>query len=61
MMFVSGINVGCAVVVLYDLLIIKNAESYIVIVEGVSLGDRIEMALLCDLRIYGEDTGKHRF
>ena len=23
-------------------------------VEGVALGDRMEMALLCDLRIYGE-------
>lgn len=25
-------------------------------VEGVALGDRIEMALLCDLWIYGEDA-----
>ena len=56
MMFVSGINFGCAVVVLYDLLIIKNVESYRVTVEGVSLGDRIEMTLFCDLWIYGEDT-----
>lgn len=52
----KAMKLGCAVVVLYGFLTIESVGIPSVTVEGVALGDRIEMALLCDLQIYGEDV-----
>ena len=51
----KAMKFGCAVVVLYGFLTIESAGIYAMTIEGVALGERIEMALLCNLRIYGEN------